>query len=193
MFGEAIDKRIALLDANLFIVSENQMILDEAQPEGRSELNIRLVNPTIAFKKLKDKRLKYFICQKSADHILFQMRDDGWVLHIIEMKKTVTSSKWYTEIKEQFKGAILNGYSISGFLGIQLKEIFCHTAFREDKIQPSKLADIIEFKRPLGEKHFTAFDEWDGAFALIELDEIKKIKHTKIQLSNINGTGVIEI
>lgn len=113
--------------------ARKKVYLTVSSSEGKAELTVELSKPALAFKKLNEKRLKYFNCQNSADHILFLVTDVGWELHVIEMKRTVTPSKWLL-IKEQFKGAMLNGICLAAFLGIKIIKINLYTAFRNNEV-----------------------------------------------------------
>lgn len=89
MFDEDVNHKLMLLDTQLVKKEQQQMVLLETKKDGYAELTVDLRGPAIVFLKLEEKRLKYFCCQKSADHILFQKEGDTWTLHVIEMKRRV--------------------------------------------------------------------------------------------------------
>lgn len=135
MFPGELQKRLDLLDSHLIVISDSQIHIDEKREQGRADLTLNLQNPCILFRGLENHKLGYFRNQKCADHVLFEQKDNVWILHIFEMKRSVGEKEWKT-IKEQFRGAIQNALALAGVLDItvDLNKVCVYSVYRNDKL-----------------------------------------------------------
>ena len=104
-------------------------------------LNMTLPKEAWCVKKLDTKfqSLKHGLRKNDcADAVIWMPTDSGqWVLHIIEMKKTVTRSSNNTSwehIKSQFVGAYRICRMVAAALDIEIEQVVFYTAFVNDNL-----------------------------------------------------------
>ena len=85
--------------------------------------------------------------KRCADTVIWELTDSGqWVLHIIEMKRTVDdsgSSRGWEHIKSQFTVAYRLCKMVAASLDIEFDQVLFYTAFVNDKIS-SRTGNISE-------------------------------------------------
>lgn len=105
MYNQEIVGKLDLIEPELIIHSENEFIIKETKADGRAELKCKVSNPVISFLKLKDHKLNYFKCKKSADCIIIEENSpNNWIVHVIEFKRTVrqiNGKKLRSSLEEQ--------------------------------------------------------------------------------------------
>lgn len=198
MFDNDLQQRIEILDKNLISVSSKELLLEEINKSGKTELKININNPCILFKKLEEYKLGYFnsFCPNCADYIFFEYcKDyDTWKLHIVELKKTVRIKEW-KKIKEQFKGAILNSLALAGYLGVHIEwnNILLYTGLRNDKINNSN--DVYSIRVPsLGNMpNNLEIISWNNKKIKIKLFKTFTCEHKKIFLDKETGKGIYNL
>lgn len=180
------------MDSSIVTQVTERIKLMETTDDGYTCVDTSFASPVFWFRNLRENGMKFFKCKKSPDHILIQWCDDGWVLHIMEFKRTIKASVWGDKVKEQFKGGLFNGLALAGFLGIEFAHIRCYTAYRYDKLSQPELSDVIELKRPLGDPTPTTLEEWQSENVALGF-ESRLIPHQKIQLDTETGEACIDI
>lgn len=192
MFQGELQKRLDLLDGNLVFTSDSQIHLKEKREQGKADLTLNLKNPCILFQGLEDHRLGYFRNQKCADHLLFEQKSDGWMLHIFELKRSVGEKEW-KKMKDQFRGAIQNALALAGFLDItvDMDEICVYSVYRNDKLNDVSNPVKLRYQMYDREQRKCAEDcqDWNEDEVLLNFLNIEKLKHNKIPLDVEDGTG----
>lgn len=195
--SQKVQKRIDLLRQDCVEVSDKQFILTEKNEGGAAELRIELQHPGVLFRSLEKRKLQYFKNSKCADYILFENRGESWVLHVFELKRTVTDSKWEEDIKNQFRGAMQNALAIAGFLGIYIEppQIKLYTAYRIDRIDNE--ANPVKLRLKLQEKNLegrvSRVSDWDKEKVQIDYLDCTCLCHTRIALEPESGKGNISL
>lgn len=192
MFQGEIRNRLDLLDKNVVDESDTQLHLMETRNDGAADLLLDLHYPCILFKKLEDKKLKYFLNDHCADYVMYEYRDNVWIPHIFELKRSIGTKEW-DKIKKQFAGAMQNALAIAGFLGIDadVANFRVYSVYRNDKLNdyanPAKAHYKIHMK--CGERAKPEESDWNQE--KLELDFIGKREfvHSKIRLDVENGEG----
>ena len=192
MFRAELQERIQLMEPELVKVSDQSLHLTE-KGEGEADLEIQLVNKCILIQKLENSKPEYFLNKKCADYVIFENTDTSWKAHIFEMKKTISTNKWETEIKKQFHGAIQNILALSGILGIEITDIILHTVYRNDKINDmanlAKKHFCLHCKNENRSNYNTEKSDWNDVEISLKFLDRKKFKHNKIKLDLETGTG----
>ena len=188
MIDDNFETRKNFLDTTLFVESDTEFDLEEISTEGRANLICTLAQYSIAFSKVDEHKFPYIMHKKCADAIVFTKHDhDNWSLKVIEFKKTMSNSNW-VKSKEQFKGAILNSFAISGFLGIRKFEtIEVYSAFREDKLTVRDTVNPVLLKQLVGEPPQDKLEDWKHGYVRIDFSD-EKLPHKKIHLDS-EGNG----
>lgn len=118
---------------------KQEMLLEETEETGRSELKVRLIsaeNLCIANIDKKKTEMQFFQQEKTSmnkrvDHIIFEHRPDHtWKVHLIEMKGSVGERKWI-EMKGKFRASYLIAQAIAGMLELQISETVMYTTFEK--------------------------------------------------------------
>ena len=192
MLIESVQKKIGLLDNNLVKVSSENLHIVEKKSGGEADLTVKLKNPSILFEKLEEKKLGYFINKCCADNVLFEYKNEKWILHIFELKRSVGKSDW-GKIKLQFRGALQNAFALSGLLGIkiQMQDIHVYTAYRNDKLnhQANSVKQRVQMYGKEDSELVEARKEWNATQISFDVDETYVCKHTKIKLDVETGEG----
>lgn len=190
---QEIQDKIDMLLANEVIVTRSDITLEERETSGQAYLKWIMTNEFIVFIKPEQKVFPFlkdgpYRC--CADKIIFENIDNSnnYRLHIIEFKKTVDNSKW-EKARHQFKMALLNARSMSGFLGINIVDARFYTGFRFDKLSAYS-SNPVSFRIKSSE-----LNEWITDRIKINIDskEIVTAVHTRIQLDQTTGMGEITI
>lgn len=113
MFRAGIQERIQLIQST-FVESEGECFRLTEKGEGKADLKIQAHSQCILIRNLEKNKPEYFVNKKCADYVLFESTDDGWKVHIFELKRTVKPDVWETEIKRQFQGAMQNIFALAG-------------------------------------------------------------------------------
>ena len=133
------------------------------------------------------------VCKKSVDHILFEKIDDGWRLHLIEMKSGVGYKTWLESIKPKVRTSYLTSLAIADFLGIKISDVVAYTTYSEEKFSDnSNKTNPRTFVPPLGEKvRNPVKDEWEKNQMFLELGEELRIVHKRIKMKKDEQSGVL--
>lgn len=191
MFSGEIQQRISLMRSDLVQISGNYFELEEKSEEGSAHLTVHVKNPSILFCDLENKKLGYFLNQKCADYVIFEKRENGWFIHIIELKRTIKKKTWES-IKEQFAGAIQNVFALAGVLGIEIdmSHIRLYSAYRNDKI--NDYSNPVRLRMGMqAHKNRVAVDDNDWKADKITVDFLGRnlYVHSKIRLNIETGVG----
>lgn len=189
--NETTLKKLSLMDKNL-IHKEDENIdfkIIEKKKDGEGEITIHHNNPCIVIEKLEDHKSNYFKNKKCADYSIFEYKENSYILHIFEFKKSV-STKTFESIKDQFQGGILHSITFSSYLETEfdLKNVILYTAFRNDKITRTK--NTIEQRLNMASSNIRQSErEWNTGIVNFKLweDTPFKFKHKKIQLDLETG------
>ncbi len=144
------NKRDFIIDelmVSRFIETKNQeIILEESEETGRSELKVHLKSSdNLCIANVDTKKTDFLFFKtgkmlsmyKRVDHMIFEHQSDNkWKLHLIEMKGSVGKPKW-DEIKGKFRASYLIAQAIAGMLELQISETVMYTTFEK-----------VEFKHP---------------------------------------------
>lgn len=192
MFQGELQKRLDLLDSHLIFISDSQIHIDEKREQGRADLTLNLQNPCILFRGLEDHMLGYFKNKKCADHVLFEQKDNDWILHIFEMKRSVGEKEW-KKIKEQFRGAIQNALALAGFLNItvDLNRVCVYSVYRNDKL--NDVSNPVKLRYQMHDRVQREWPEdcqdWNEDRIRLDFLNIERFKHNKIPLDVAEGKG----
>lgn len=196
MFQGELQKRLDLLEGDLVLTSDSRLHLQEKREQGVADLTLNLQNPCILFRDLEHKKLEYFKNKKCADYVLYEQRDGGWMLHIFELKRTISEKHWLI-MKEQFKGAIQNSLAIAGFLGIEvdMHNICVYSVYRNDKLKdysnPAKLR--FQMHHPKCSGISEECKDWNEEEIVLDFLDKEKFVHHKIPLNIEDGIGAYSI
>ena len=124
---------------------KHEIVLEEFEDTGRSELNVWLLSEdNLCIANIDKKKTDIQFWQKGStkslskrvDHIIFEHQgQELWKLHLIEMKGSVGERKW-TEIKGKFRASYLVAQAIAGMLGLHISETVMYTTFEKVRFAP---------------------------------------------------------
>ncbi len=183
-----------------FLDMQHNYHLKEEKESGKSDLDVTIKSDNLCIYNFDDKKKCNFLktdkkhgMQKSVDHILFEQIDDGWRLHLIEMKSSVGYSTWLESIKPKVRTSYLTSLAIADFLGIKITDIIAYTTYDEEKFSAkSNETNPRAFVPPLGKKARDPMkDEWEKDQLFLELGSELKIVHKRIKMNKDEKTGVL--
>lgn len=178
------------VEEDYFLSMQNEYHLKEEKDSGKSDLFVKIGNDNLCIYDFDNKKKcnflrpdKKFGLQKSVDHMIFEQRPEGWILHMIEMKSSVGNKTWI-DIKLKVRASYLNAYALAKVLGIKIQEIYTYTTYEEEKF--GTVADTTSpklFVPPLG-KVVVDYkkDEWDKNQITIELGKKITLPHYGIKM-----------
>lgn len=190
MINIDFENRLKLFDLNNKVeVSSEKLIIEEKIEDGKANLTCDLTNYSISFRNADKNIVGYFKNQKCADSIIFQrINENDWKLIVIEFKRTL-SIKNLTKSIEQFIGAIHNSLALAGVLGIkEFKCVEVYSAYRNEKISPDKIEDIVTLKDIRIKRLIKQWQEQKVKFDFIDSD----VYYGRIELDDL-GNGKIVI
>ncbi len=182
-----------------FIENYNQeMVLEEMEETGRSELKVRLLADnnlciTNVDKKKTDiqffQRDKVLSMYKRVDHIIFEHKDDDcWKLYLIEMKSSIGQGKW-TEIKGKFRASYLLAKAVAGMLELKIAETVMCTTFEKVQFAPPDTMPVAR-RAGVGKQMIKMEQEWSGQCLRLNLGELVSFVHIPIQMTR-NRKGIL--
>lgn len=183
-----------------FLDMQHNYHLKEEKDSGKSDLDVTIESDNLCIYNFDDKKKCNFLktdkkhgMQKSVDHILFEQIDNGWRLHLIEMKSSVGYNTWLESIKPKVRTSYLTSLAIAEFLGIKITDIVAYTTYDEEKFSAnSNKTNPRAFVPLLGKKaRDPRKDEWEKDQLFLELGEEFKIVHKRIKMNKDEKTGVL--
>lgn len=133
------------------LVSEDQIEIVEVNEAGAGKAIFRLKDKAIHIRHHKNcPPINWLTIRKCADGAIVVYNGDAIVLHVVELKKTVSEGKW-SDMKAQYEGMIYNSLAILAVLGLEKpSSIVCHVAYELDKISAQAAANSVLIKFPVG-------------------------------------------
>ena len=186
---------------NYFLKTSNLYHLKEERDSGKSDLTLEIANENLCIYDFDNKGKCQFLrtdkklgMQKSVDHIIFEKCQDGWRLHLIEMKSGVGYKTWFESIKPKVRTSYFTALAIADFLGIRIRDAIAYTTYENEKF-----GDVNNLVNPrtlvplLGQAARDANrDEWQKDRIILNVDGEFVITHKKIQMQRNPVTGVLE-
>lgn len=183
----SLRQRIGWLNRDVVQFTTGDILVAETDQGGFARLTVKNTSRCIVLRQLAKNRLGYISEKKTADSVLFEQAETGeWTLHIIELKRTLSSSSWDTVI-HQLRGAFLNALAVAGVLDIdRIEKVRCYAAYRSTKMETKDIVstpDPIFIKSLVGEdiersalwswthKRVKLPDETTALIELLQLDE----------------------
>lgn len=182
-FSIEIDERFKLLNADIcrFHGAGISFSISETASEGAAEVSIKGGTlPCFHIGQMDKRTFPVLADRKCADHLVFVFdpRTQEWTLHIFEMKKTVSRTKWEKEILLQLEGGLANACAVMGVLRcLGFKEIHVHCCYRRNGDEASPVYQKAELGKPaprdwLNEPVvFASFPRITARNAPVKLDE----------------------
>ncbi len=127
-----------------------------------------------------------------ADKFLFRLDKESktWDLHIIEFKKTINTSS-IGKSQWQFTMGIYNARGIAGFLGMEIRNIYLYSGFRNDKLAGEQ--PLIALRANNNREAIGKIRQWKNDRYELKVDEENAVfPHRKIPLDS-EGNGSISI
>ncbi len=186
MIPDELRKRLELFDfkendttGNYVSLSEKKLHLTEKKEEGQAEIDIILSSVGILFPHVDDNKVNYLSNKSNADDIIIcNLNEETPVVNVVEIKKTVSESRW-NKIKKQFAGALSYVAGILGILGkkYSTEKISLYTIYLNEKFvkQSKENPVLVHLANTGGGKK-----EWQGESVNIESPLGGIIKHKKI-------------
>lgn len=181
--------------------------LEETKDTGRSKLALSVSGENLCIDnvdtKKNEKNLKCaftndskdFGLNKAVDHVVFQCSENGWIIHLIEMKTSVGNNTWENGIKLKFRSSYLDMLALAVFLRIKVWEVRAYTTYENEKFDssPAGTADLAKFKPRTGERYIDPYkDEWDKNKIYLDFgatEDDVKLAHTKIKMKRVRIDG----
>ncbi len=196
MIPDVVMDKLYYFDEAKFELQDKEVILYEKDKGGRVELKCTLHRDTMIFNSPAENTLPYLDgtkkgATKCPDDFLFELLEDGtWALHIMEYKKTISTSS-IKKSKMQFIMGIYNARAIAGFLNIPITKIYIYSAYRSDKLSER---DLIDLRSTISnQEDIAVIVDWKNNRCKLELDLKKYVfQHNKIILDQ-DGVGTCEL
>lgn len=186
--------RLELFDPNLVKTTSEKFVMEETIKDGYAKVDLQVHNYSILFEKVDKHALGYLKLNNCSDFILLEYKDEHWIPHIFEFKRTI-NKKNFEHSKLQFLGGLQNALALAGVLGISLSlgETILYSVYRNDNISgganPAKLR--YEMHRYHGDEHKNMdkeiYQEWNSERVSIMFDEYSGFDLKKIKLDVESG------
>lgn len=153
--------------------------LNEKSKDGKASINCTCQEETLVFPTPERNVLPYLDetikgARACADKFLFTANEDGWDLHVIELKKTIGTDT-FAKSKNQFRMGIYNGRALAGFMGMRLKEIHLHSAFRSDRIRSISPGNLAAMRAQNNWEIQKIIEEWNANQCTLSVDLEERI------------------
>ncbi|MDO5135220.1 MAG: hypothetical protein Q4D55_04135 [Eubacteriales bacterium] len=183
-----------------FLAPSERYCLKEGQDSGKSELNVSLNDENLCISDFDNKGKCNFLkndkkygMQKSVDHIIFQKRENGWVLNLLEMKSSVGNETWIS-IKQKVRTSYLTACALAVFLGIDIQDTYVYTTYETDKFNKvSGTTNPKVYTPPLGERAVDfKSEEWDKDIISIKVYDKITFHHRGIKMARSKHGDFLE-
>ncbi len=145
--------------------------LEETDPGGETCLHFKVSGKkSMAIKNLDKKNTGFLFLRdekslslkKRADHMIFeQIGDNQWLVHLIEMKSSISSQEKWLEIKGKFRASYLFVLAAAAILHMDISEIRMYTTY--EKVSLDVLPENPVFRRMrTGSVPAIPQKEWNG-------------------------------
>lgn len=189
-FGSAADALRNLLNPEICVCHAQweDFSIDETASDGRGQVNLSSKYPCIHVMRMDKHVFPVLKNQKCADHLvlLHDPERNAWSLHIFELTKTVSNSRWQDKILPQFSGGLANAWAISGVLRLpRFSAVTAHCCYRFDGNRTSP----VEMRTETGKK---AKDNWTEG-TTIRLEEFPGLSIHKSLLRLDEESGKLDL
>lgn len=199
------DKRVQFALDNFicddyFLEESQSYCLREEKESGKSALNVRLEGNNLCISDFDNKRKCNFLkpdgklgMQKSVDHIIFQKKEKGWTLHLLEMKSSVGNETWKS-IKQKVRTSYLTACALAIFLGIDIQDTYVYTTYETDKFNKVSGTTNPKAYTPLLGKAAVDFkaEEWDKNIINITIYDKVTFPHKGIRMTRSSNGEILE-
>ena len=192
-----IEEKLKLFapDKYCLVNAGDSVRLNEKSKDGKASIECTCQEETLVFPRPERNVLPYLDetikgARACADKFLFTANEDGWDLHVIELKKTIGTDT-FAKSKNQFRMGIYNGRALAGFMGMKLKEIHLHSAFRSDRIHSISPGNLAAMRAQNNWEIQKIIEEWNADQCTLSVDlEERTYTLGKIKLDEL-GQGEI--
>ena len=192
-----IEEKLKLFapDKYCLVNAGDSVRLNEKSKDGKASIECTCQGETLVFPTPERNVLPYLDetikgARACADKFLFTANEDGWDLHVIELKKTIGTDT-FAKSKNQFRMGIYNGRALAGFMGMKLKEIHLHSAFRSDRIHSISPGNLGAMRAQNNWEIQKIIEEWNADQCTLSVDlEERTYTLGKIKLDEL-GQGEI--
>ena len=192
-----IEEKLKLFapDKYCLVNAGDSVRLNEKSKDGKASIECTCQEETLVFPTQERNVLPYLDetikgARACADKFLFTANEDGWDLHVIELKKTIGTDT-FAKSKNQFRMGIYNGRALAGFMGMKLKEIHLHSAFRSDRIHSISPGNLAAMRAQNNWEIQKIIEEWNADQCTLSVDlEERTYTLGKIKLDEL-GQGEI--
>ena len=192
-----IEEKLKLFAADKYCLvnAGDSVRLNEKSKDGKASIECTCQEETLVFPTPERNVLPYLDetikgARACADKFLFTANEDGWDLHVIELKKTIGTDT-FAKSKNQFRMGIYNGRALAGFMGMKLKEIHLHSAFRSDRIHSISPGNLAAMRAQNNWEIQKIIEEWNADQCTLSVDlEERTYTLGKIKLDEL-GQGEI--
>lgn len=199
------DKRVEFALDNFicdeyFLDMDQNYCLREEKDSGKSALKVSLKEENLCIADFDSKRKcnflkpdKKFGMQKSVDHIIFQKKDEGWALNLIEMKSSVGNETWKS-IKQKVRTSYLTACALAAFLGISIKDTYVYTTYEMDKFNQMSETTNPKVYVPLLGKAAIDFkaEEWDKNIINVTIYDKITFSHRGLRMTRNDNGKILE-
>ena len=171
-------------------------LLTEDQDSGHTELTLHIEGENLCIAQYDKKSRCGFWnrdsrngLSKCVDHVILQHTDDGWILHMIEMKGRMDNRKWF-DVRLKNRASYLDIRALCTALGIRIKTVYTYTTYAENRFSKAEnRTNPRTMAAPLGKRCIAPVKEWTQGkmHVTVGLNEELIIPHRAIQMERQNG------
>lgn len=202
MYNERIQYALDnFIQSQYFMPMNHSYHLREEKESGKSDLSVTVLNDNLCIYDFDSKKKCGFVraekktgMNKSVDHVLFEKRENGWRIHLIEMKSSVGCKTWREGIKPKVRTSYLTSLAIGEFLGIKIVDAIVYTTYENEKFDNAEYKANPRAMMPqLGvAARDPVIDEWEKDRMYLNLGEELLISHKRIKMTKNEVTGTLE-
>lgn len=178
------------LEAGYFEPEADRYLLEEKKESGRSFLTVDIKGEHLCIRDYDNKHKCIFVkpeekygMKKSVDHVIIELNDTKAIVHLIEMKSSISDSTW-RDIKKKTRASYLNLQALAVYLGITIEEFRLYLTYErrtQDDIKKTK--NLMAHMPLLGEQAVSCQEQWEHQFVQIKIDKFIKIPHKPIKMT----------
>ena len=174
----------------------SEYLLTEEQDSGHTELRLHIQGENLCIAQYDKKNRCGFWkrdqrngLSKCVDHAILQHTENGWILHMIEMKGRMDNRKWF-DVRLKNRASYLDMQALCTVLGIHIEAEYSYTTYAENHFcESEKRTNPRMMAAPLGKRCIDPIREWSQGKMHVTVGFNKElvISHRAIQMERCDG------
>lgn len=194
MLEPCMERLIHFSDSHVYApIDSSRFYLEEKSPLGSGKAYFQSNSACIVLKAGTSGPLLWSLKNKKiAEGAILTSDDEGYHLHLVEMKSKLTQGEW-AKVISQFEGMYLTSLATVRILDVLiLASVTCYIAYKQDAMAANQSADMIFMKTFVGQPNpVGGVDSWTTNTVALPFREHARLVKAARDINNDADFGII--